>query len=253
MDIAFVCILGLVIGSFLSVVIWRVPRGESIVTPPSHCGSCGTRLKPLDLVPVLSYLFLRGRCRYCHERISLRYPLVEILTAALLAGLYVQAGFGWTFGFYGVLFIILTAVAFIDLDHQIIPDGLVVIGAVIGLGMDIAGVGVGIVDGLLGALVGGGSLLLVALVALYVFKKEGMGGGDIKLMAMAGLYLGWKMTIVSLFMSICMAAAAGIVFLATGRKKRQDAIPLGPFLAIGIVLAVFVGGRLLSWYLAQFF
>lgn len=252
MDIALVIIVGLVLGSFLNVCIWRIPRGESVASPPSYCGACGTRLKPLDMVPVLSYVFLGGRCRYCRARISLRYPIVEILTSALLTCLYIHAGLSWFFGFYGALFIVLTAVSFIDLDHQIIPDSLVIAGAAIGLVMNIAGAGIGIVDGLLGALAGGGTLLLIALAALYIFKKEGMGGGDIKLMAMAGLFLGWKMTLLSLFLSVCAAAIVGILLLALGKKKRQDAIPLGPFLSLGIVLAVFWGERLLSWYLTQF-
>lgn len=247
-----VIIVGLVLGSFLNVCIWRIPRGESIVNPPSHCGACGTRLRPLDLVPVLSYVFLGGRCRYCGERISIRYPAVELLTAALLTGLYLYTGFGWLFGFYGALFLVLIAVSFIDLDHQIIPDSLVIAGAVVGLGMNIAGAGIGIVDGVLGALTGGGILLLIALAALYIFKKEGMGGGDIKLMAMAGLFLGWKMTLVSLFVSVCAAAIVGVALLAIGKKKRQDAMPLGPFLSMGIVLTVIWGERLLGWYLTQF-
>ena len=192
MDIALVAIVGLVIGSFLNVCIYRIPRGESIASPPSHCGSCGTHLKPLDLVPVLSYLFLGGRCRYCHSRISVRYPLVELLTAGLLTGLYLHTGFGWLFGFYGTLFIVLIAVGFIDLDRQIIPDSLVIAGALAGIGMNIAGAGIGFVEGLLGALAGGGTLLLIALIALYAFKKEGMGGGDIKLMAMAGAFPGME-------------------------------------------------------------
>jgi leader peptidase (prepilin peptidase)/N-methyltransferase len=252
MDVALVIIGGLVLGSFLNVCIWRIPRGESIVNPPSHCGSCGTRLKPLDLVPVLSYVFLGGRCRYCKTKISLRYPAVEILTATLLTGLYIHTGFSVLFGFYGALFLLLIAIGFIDFDHQIIPDSLVIAGALVGLGMNIAGAGIGIVNGLLGALAGGGILLLIALAALYIFKKEGMGGGDIKLMAMAGLFLGWKMTLVSLFLSVCAAAAVGVLLMAIGKKKHEDAIPLGPFLSLGIVLAVFWGERLLTWYLAQF-
>lgn len=252
MDIVLIAALGLSLGSFLNVCIWRIPRGESVMAPPSHCGACGTRLRPLDLIPVLSYIALGGRCRYCRERISIRYPLVEMLTAAILAGLYIRFGFSWIFGFYAVLCILLIAVAWIDLDHQIIPDSLVVIGAAAGLAMDIAGLGIGVWDALLGALAGGGTLLLIALIALYGFKKEGMGGGDIKLMAMAGLYLGWRLTILSLFLSVCLAAAIGIVLMALGKKKRQDAIPLGPFLATGILLGVFWGERLLGWYIGQF-
>jgi leader peptidase (prepilin peptidase)/N-methyltransferase len=252
MGVVLVILGGLVFGSFLNVVVWRVPRGESIVSPPSHCGACGTRLKPLDLVPVLSYLFLRGRCRYCGSRISLRYPVVEMLAAGLLTGLYLHTGLSWAFGLYGVLFLLLIAVSFIDLDHQIIPDSLVIIGAVVGLGMNIAGVETGFVDGLLGALTGGGTLLLIALIALYGFKKEGLGGGDIKLMAMAGLYLGWRMTLLSLFLAVCAAAVAGVTLLALRKKKRSDAIPLGPFLSLGIVAAVFWGERVLSWYLTYF-
>ena len=243
---------GLVLGSFLNVCIWRIPRGESIVTPPSHCGACGARLRPLDLVPVLSYLCLGGRCRYCQARIALRYPLVELLAAGLLAGLYIHTGLSWLFGFYGVLFLLLIAVSLIDLDHQIIPDSLVIAGAIAGLTMNIAGAGIGIVEGLLGALTGGGILLLIALGALYLSKKEGMGGGDVKLMAMAGLFFGWKMTLVSLFLSVCIAAVVGIALLVSGKKKRQDAIPLGPFLSLGIVLTVFWGEGLLAWYLTHF-
>lgn len=239
-------------GSFLNVCIWRIPRGESIAHPPSHCGACGTRLKPLDLVPVLSYVCLGGRCRYCNQRISIRYPLVELLMAGLLTGLYLYTGFSLLFGFYGALFLVLITVSFIDLDHGIIPDSLVIAGALVGLGMNIAGAGIGITDGFFGALAGGGTLLVIALASLYLFKKEGMGGGDIKLMAMTGLFLGWKMILLSLFLSVCTAAVVGVALMVTGKKKYGDAIPLGPFLSLGVVLAVFWGERLLSWYLAQF-
>lgn len=240
-------ILGLVIGSFLNVCIWRLPRGESIIYPPSHCPSCGHALHWRDLVPVFSYLALRGRCRYCEARISPRYPLVEALTGGLFLFL------GWHYGLSPrlpaalVLVCVLEVAAFVDLEHQRIPNSLVLFGAVAGVVLNLLGGGPGWLEMALGALAGGGVLWLVA-----VASREGMGGGDVKLAAMAGLYLGWRSALVGLFLGVLGGGVVAAALLAARRLGRRDPMPFGPFLAVGFWVALVWGEELLAWYLHLF-
>lgn len=251
-----VIVLGLVAGSFLNVVIYRLPRGESIVWPPSSCPACGVRLAWYELVPVLSYLCLRGRCRRCGGRISLRYPAVEGLTAGLFLTVYLvyqaeltgglfppAAHFGWTLA-KGLFFTGgLIAAAFIDAEHRIIPNRLVLAlfaGALVLV--PLAG-NVKLGAAALGGLAAGGLLLLSALVT-----KGGMGGGDIKFAAVCGLYLGWPAVMLGLFLGALCGSAVGIALIVAKKRRRKEPIPFGPHLAAGFFVALLWGEELIRWY-----
>ncbi|MDD3315329.1 MAG: prepilin peptidase [Syntrophaceticus sp.] len=240
----FVFILGLCIGSFLNVVIYRLPRGESITLERSHCASCGKQLRWYELIPLFSYLFLRGRCRTCHEPISIRYPIVELLTAITFALVFLR--FGLTLELLKYLFLsaLLVAISFIDLEYFIIPNSLIIIGLVGGVILNIVAQDVGLVSALIGILVTSGFLLLVALIS-----KGGMGGGDIKLAAVTGLFLGWPLAPLGLFLGACVGGIVAIILLLSGLRGRKDPLPFGPFIALGTVIAFLYGFEMLNWYL----
>lgn len=252
MTYILIFIIGLLLGSFYNVCIYRIPRAESIAFPPSHCTACNTRLKWFDLIPVFSYLFLKGGCRYCRVKISLQYPLVELLTGAAFLVSFIKFGFSWAFVTGIVLISILIIETFIDLEHQIIPNGLVLAGTIAAIIFSLFNLYVNWKDALIGMLVGGGTFLLVAVLSALILKKEGMGGGDIKLMGMIGLFLGWKLTSLSILLSIYLGGLIGGALLLLRIKKRGDHIPYGPFIAIGTIIAVFFGNDIISWYLQTF-
>lgn len=251
MDLLII-ILGLLIGSFLNVCIYRIPRGESIIYPGSRCTLCGTKLKPLELVPVFSFVFLKGRCQHCGQPISWRYPAVELLTVLLIWLVYRRYGIGLAAIYYALLTCILIVAAFIDMEHQIIPDGLVLIGCVAGLAFNLMGIGINFLDGLYGLIIGAGSLLLVAVFSLFVFRKEGIGGGDIKFMATIGLYLGWRLTVFALILSVYIGGVVSLLLLTFKIKRRGDYIPYGPFIAIGSFIAMLYGESIINWYISSF-
>lgn len=242
-----VSVLGFCIGSFLNVVIYRLPRGESIVTGRSHCTLCGKMIAWYDLFPLVSYLLLGGRCRNCKASISWRYPLVESLTAILFLVLYWH--FGPTPALLKYLFLsaLLVAVSFIDLEHFLIPNSLVLAGVVFGIAGFLIVRDLSIQSALLGAVSCSGFLLLANLIS-----RGGMGMGDVKLAAVTGLFLGWPLGPVGLLIGICIGGLLGIVLLVTGIKGRKDPIPFGPFIALGTVVALLWGARLLHLLLGPF-
>ncbi len=234
----YLFIMGLLIGSFLNVCIYRMPKEESVVSPPSHCGSCGHRLGPIDLVPVLSWLFLKGKCRYCSAKISPRYALVELLAGTLFAFL------GWHYGLTPELFFMLVftsifiAIFFIDLDHSIIPDELQIAGlintiAYLGWVWYSGGHAFNLLDHGLGFLIGGGLYLLLAVIT-----RGGMGGGDIKLMAILGLWLGSGGILWVVLLSSNIGAVISLLLMALKIKGRKDFIPFGPFIVIAAMLVM---------------
>ncbi|TDA67735.1 MAG: prepilin peptidase [Clostridia bacterium] len=237
-------VFGLVVGSFLNVCIWRLPRGESVVFPPSHCPACGRRLAWRDMVPVLSYIFLQGRCRYCGSRISHRYPLVEALTGAAFLFLFYLYGTSSRLVAALVLTCVLEVAAFVDLEHMRIPNGLLLTGAVAGLLVNLLPGSLGWREMALGAVAGAGPLLAVVLAS-----RGGMGGGDVKLAAVAGLYLGWRLALTGLFLGVVAGGVMAVVMLALRRVGRRDPIPFGPFLAVGFWVAMVWGKELLACYL----
>lgn len=243
-----VFILGTVIGSFLNVCIYRIPRGESVVFPGSHCPACSRRLGPVDLVPILSYLVLRGRCRTCTNRISPRYPLIELLTGVLfLVAWYLTGPVPAVFN-YWLLSSILVVVTFIDLEHYLIPNKVIAVGAVLQLVLNFFTHQISLTNAGLGFLVGGGLLLVIALVS-----RGGMGGGDIKLAALLGLFLGWQNVLLGFFAASLAGALTGILLVALKKKGRKDAVPFGPFLSLGALLSLYAGQQLLDWYLSIYF
>lgn len=237
-------ILGLIFGSFLNVCIARIPDRESIVYGGSRCPSCRTRLRAYDLIPVLSYILLKGRCRYCHIPISWRYPLVELLTGLLFCLTYFMIGFQPLLFKYLVLFSLLVVILFIDIDRQIIPNPLVLMIFVWALGWQTLLPEFSWREALLGFLLGGGLLLAIALIS-----KGAMGGGDIKLMFAAGMALGGAATVLALFLAFLSGALVGGLLMVTGRKQRKEPIPFGPFLALGIWVASLWGEELIELYL----
>ncbi|MHC1698480.1 MAG: A24 family peptidase [Geobacteraceae bacterium] len=251
----FVFLFGAVIGSFLNVCIYRIPRDESIVFPASHCPECGNKISAFDNIPLISYLLLRGSCRSCGTRISWQYPVVELLSALLTLFLFLKFHLSPTFFVLYLFCMALVVITFIDLEHQIIPDSISLPGIVVGFissffifDLYYASVILGWKNSLIGIVAGGGSLLLVAYGYQLLTKKEGMGGGDIKLLAMMGAFLGWKSIPFIIFTSSLFGSVVGLTLMAIRKKDSQLPIPFGPFLAFGALLFIFYGRQLIQWY-----
>lgn len=243
---------GLCVGSFLNVVIARLPASKSIVHPGSACPHCGTLIAWYDNLPVLSYLLLGARCRSCKEPISWRYPLVELSSAGLF--LLASLQFGWSVQLLSalVLLSLLIVITGIDFDCQIIPDVLSLPGIALGLLFSLAPGEIGWIDSALGVVVGGGVFVAIIAGSVLVLGQPGMGVGDVKLGAMLGAFLGWKLVLLSILLSVLLGGPLSAVLLATGRKGRKDPIPFGPFLALGGAIGLFWGDALLAWYFGQF-
>jgi len=245
-------VLGMVVGSFLNVCIYRVPAQESIIRPASRCPTCHAAIRWYQNIPVLSFLALRGRCRSCGEPISWRYPLVEALTGLLFFIIFYRFGLQ---GFVPVLWLfaaLLVVITFIDLDHQIIPDVISLPGIVVGFASSFFIPWVTWSQSLLGILLGGGSLYLVALIYQLLTKKEGMGGGDIKLLAMIGAFLGWKAVLPVIFFSSVIGTAVGLPLMLIKKADGKLAIPFGPFLSVGALVYLLWGPPLIRWYFSFF-
>jgi leader peptidase (prepilin peptidase)/N-methyltransferase len=245
---AFVFILGAVVGSFLNVCIYRIPAGQSIVSPRSRCPQCETPIRWYQNIPVLSWLLLGGKCANCTEPISWRYPFVELLTAVLFCGVFLTFGFQPATLIYWIMAAILVTVTFIDLDHQIIPDVISLPGIVVGFLGTFFIPWITWFDSLMGIIAGGGSLLLIALTYEFVTKKEGMGGGDIKLLAMLGAFLGWQAIFPVIFISSMVGTAVGIPLMLWRKADSKLALPFGPFLAFGAMFYLIWGRALVRWY-----
>ena len=246
---SFAFIFGAVVGSFLNVCIYRLPNNESLVLPASHCPKCGYKIPPYDNIPLLSYLLLGGRCRFCKVRISPQYPVVELINGLLTLFLFMKLGFSLTFLVLFIFCSALVAITFIDLEHRIIPDVISIPGIVIGFIASFFLPWLGWQNSLIGILAGGGSLLLVAYGYQLIAKKEGMGGGDIKLLAMMGAFLGWKAVPFIIFASSLVGSVIGITLMLVQKKDSKLAIPFGPFLAFGAILYIFFGRQLIHWYM----
>jgi leader peptidase (prepilin peptidase) / N-methyltransferase len=248
LQVTVLSLLGLSVGSFLNVCVHRLPRRQSLVHPGSRCPHCGYVLRWYDNIPVVSYLLLRGRCRACRESIAIRYPALELAT--LLLFLVHGAVFGWsTLLVVRLLFACAMVVLFaIDLEHHLLPDVITLPGIVAGLLFSIV-LPPGIVDSLLGVLVGGGVLWLIGEAYYRYSGQEGMGGGDVKMLAMIGAFLGWKLVLVTLVLSSVAGSLIGVLVIAFRRGGMKYALPYGTFLALGALAASLVGERLVSWYL----
>jgi len=248
-NVILIFILGLIVGNFSNVCIHRIPINESIIYPASHCPKCRSSIKPIDNIPLLSYILLKGRCRNCGSRISIQYPVVEFLTGIIYILIFLIYGLTIQSLIYIILSSALIIMAFIDLNKQIIPDVISLPGIVIGLILSFFVPYISFINSALGVVVGGGIILVIGLVGSVIFKKEAMGGGDVKLTAMIGAFLGWKYTIISLFLGFFLGALAGIFLILSKIKSREDIIPFGPFIALGSIITILWGEKILSWYL----
>ena len=249
--VAVYALFGLVVGSFLNVCIHRIPLGKSIVRPGSACPACSAPVRPYDNVPVLGYLWLLGRCRDCRAPISIRYPIVEALTAAMFAGA------AWYYGpsmllvsrlVFGCALIVLFA---IDLEHHLLPNAITLPGIVAGFLFSFV-TDPGWTASLVGIVFGGGLLYTIAEAYYRIRHEEGLGMGDVKMLAMIGAFIGWQLTLLTLMTASLAGSVIGLGLLATGRGSMKYALPFGTFLALGAAFAAVLGPGLLEWYLGQF-
>lgn len=242
-------LFGLFIGSFLNVCIYRIPANSSIVSPASNCPRCKTPIRFYDNIPILSYIWLLGKCRSCAARISVRYPLVELLTGILAALCVLKFGFTLVAFIYFAFVSALLVITFIDIDHRIIPDVISLPGIPVFFAAAFLLPAITPVESIFGILAGGGSLLLVAWAYFMLTGKEGMGGGDIKLLAMIGAVVGWQGVVLTIFAASITGTIVGGTLMLLSGKNLKLAIPFGPFLALGAVISVFYGPELIQWYL----
>jgi len=238
----YIFIIGTLIGSFLNVCIYRLPEGKSVVSPPSACSSCGHRLGFLDLVPILSYVFNRGRCRYCGAKYSIQYPLIELLNGILYLFVFYKYGFTWISVMHSITVSVLIVVFLIDLRYKIIPDSIIIFGLLYTTIISIIFIDINIMNKIYGFLFGFGLFLLIALVT------NAMGGGDIKLMGFLGLNFGLKGILFITVSSFVIGAVVSVGLLISKIATRKDFIPFGPFIALAAVIYIFWGEELINIY-----
>ena len=240
---------GAIVGSFLNVVILRLPTGErSLVTPPSQCPQCKTRIKWYDNIPILSFICLLGKCRYCKTKISFQYPLVEFCTALMSVALYTKFGLSFEYFFYFLFICALITIIFIDISHQIIPDKISLPGILIGFAGSFFCSEVTWQQSGLGILLGGGVLYAIAEGYYLLAKRDGMGGGDIKLLAMIGGFLGWQSLLFVIFASSLSGSVVGIIAMLKQGKGGKTRIPFGPFLSLAAICFLFFKKEIFTWW-----
>jgi len=253
MIIALIFTLGTILGSFLNVCIHRLPKGQSVVLPGSHCPGCKKPIEWYDNIPLLSYILLRGKCRVCGWRIPARYFIVELFTALLLTALYLVFGITVQFFAYGVMTALLLIATFVDFEIQEIPDEVslggiaagVVLSTIFPVLMEVRGPWHGLIFSIMGAFAGGASIYAMGFIGELIFKKEAMGGGDVKLMAMIGSFLGWKLVLLTFFIAPIFGAGVGII------KKLKDGsqtIAYGPYLSMAALVALLWGERIIALF-----
>jgi leader peptidase (prepilin peptidase)/N-methyltransferase len=240
-------VLGLAIGSFLNVCIYRLPLGQSLVSPPSRCPKCGRALRWFDNIPVVSWIVLGGKCRSCQTAISPQYPIVELITCLAFVGIVWWTPPGPQLAARLVFVCLLIVLFGIDLEHQLLPNAITLPGIVIGLIFS-AVAPPGWRSAFIGVLLGGGVLYGIAAAYYMVRREEGLGMGDVKMLAMIGAFLGWQAVLVTLVLSSFAGALVGIGLMAFQRGNMKLALPFGTFLALGAVAAMLVGEPLVAWY-----
>jgi leader peptidase (prepilin peptidase)/N-methyltransferase len=247
--LAFSLLFGAIIGSFLNVVILRLPQeNSSIVFPASHCPSCETPLNWYENIPIVSYLFLRGRCAHCNTSISLQYPTVELLMALLTAAVFHHFGLTVTGAGYFIFCGALLTIIWVDIHHQIIPDLISLPGIVLGFLFSFFNTNLTWQSSLIGLLVGGGVLYTIAFLYLLLRKQEGMGGGDIKLLAMIGAFLGWQSLLFVIFFSSITGTIVGLAAMVKQKKGGAARIPFGPFLSLAALVYLFFDQQILYYF-----
>ncbi|MBS4015437.1 MAG: prepilin peptidase [Candidatus Latescibacteria bacterium] len=243
-----IIILGLVIGSFLNVCIYRIPRKKSIVAPRSFCPACKKPIQPYDNIPILSYLILGGRCRYCKTKISWQYPFVELLTAGLFLLLFLKFGPTYELLKYIIFILLLIIAAFTDISHRIIPNVISVPGVVLGLILNSKDY----INTILAILISAGIFWLFRQLGLWLRKQEMMGWGDIKLAAMIGAFLGVGQGLLALFIGVVAGVLVWTVLMFLKLKSRKDYIPFGTFMVLGSIITIFWGTNIINWYFGLF-
>lgn len=256
----FVFIFGTIIGSFLNVCIFRIPLEQSIAFPPSHCMNCGKRLKWYDMFPIISWLILKGNCRFCGSKISCRYPLVEVITGIIFLAIYLKYGFTFETIKFCVFASIIIVIGLIDMDTMDVYTSTIIFG--------ITSAGVFIIIGyvlfkmnldvkisafnyILGGAIGAGFILFIMLLARIVFKTQGMGNGDTEICFVCGLFLGIENVVFMLLLSVIVGGISGILLILFGKKKKTDCIPFGPFIAISSIISILFGQGIINWYLGM--
>ncbi len=239
-------IFGAVIGSFLNVCIYRLPRSKSIIRPNSFCPACEKSIKFYDNIPIASYIILGGKCRHCGAKISRRYPFVELITAVLFLFFYRRFGLSYELLAYTIFVSLLITISFIDYDFQIIPDVLSIGGLVAGLLIAFIRPGFRFMDGFYGVLTGGGVLFIIAYGYQLIARREGMGGGDIKLLAMIGSFTGFKGVLFSLIGGSIIGSLVGIPLMLMKKENMKYAIPFGPFLSLAALIFLITGDRFMD-------
>jgi leader peptidase (prepilin peptidase)/N-methyltransferase len=245
---AFAVLFGLVWGSFLNVVIHRVPLGGSLVSPRSRCPKCERPIAAYDNVPLLSYVLLGGRCRHCQTSIPVRYPFIEASVGAASLLSFLRHGVSLDYAAELAFVAAMVALIFIDFDHQILPNSITIPGTALGLAVAGPRVGLSFLDALLGALLGAGLLFLVSEVYYRLRKVEGLGMGDVKMMGMVGAFVGWRGVLLTLFLGSLSGTLAGLVVLAGSKGDLRTKLPFGTFLGMGAIASVYLGERLIGWY-----
>lgn len=246
MEYFIIFIFGAIIGSFLNVCIYRIPKEESIAYPQSHCMSCGNDLRPYDLIPILSYVFLKGKCRYCGEKVSIRYPIIEFITGLLFLMTFIQYGLSLNFIKYVLLISILIVIGMIDLDTTDVYFSTTLMGVIFSVIFLVIYLyrGIPISSYIYGGIIGGGTLALIILIT-----KGGMGWGDFEICFVCGLFLGFKLTLVMLGLSFIIGSIISLILIALKKKSRKDYIPFGPFIALASILTIFIGEKITYLYL----
>lgn len=245
----FLFMFGLCIGSFMNVCIYRLPESKSIVYPPSACPKCGYQIRFYDNIPVLSYVWLRGKCRQCSVPISIRYPLIEIMAGLFAVCVYLKFGLTPEAVIYYAFIASLLVITYIDIDHQIIPFVIVIPGIPLGFLASFVLPNLTYADSALGILAGGGSLWLILKSWKLIKGYEGMGFGDVQLLAMIGAFIGWKGVLFTLFVSSALGTIVGVIIMLASQEDLKLRIPFGPFLSIGAMTYLFMGPQMIYWYL----
>lgn len=243
-------VIGLIFGSFANVCIYRLPKGKSILYPPSFCPNCNKSIKWYDNIPLLSYIILKGKCRYCKKTISPRYFIVEFLTGSLFFLIYKQFGLHLITLVYNILILSLIIVSFIDIDTFLISDVIVIPGIFLGLLFSFFIPEIHNMErfnsflySFIGVITGGGILILLGILGKIFFKKEAMGGGDVKLLGMIGGFLGWKCVFLTLFFGSLFGTIMSLILILMKKTKIEDYVPFGPYLAIGAIISIFFKGN----------
>lgn len=249
---SFAFVFGAAIGSFLNVCIYRIPLKVSIISPGSRCPACQHPLRLYDNLPIVSYLWLKGKCRDCGAKISWRYPVVELLTAVLAVMLFIKFGFTLKFLAHFLFVSALLVVTFIDLDHQIIPDVITLPGIPLFFLAAVFICRIHWLEALLGLLIGGGVLFTIAVLYELIAKREGMGGGDIKLLAMIGAFFGWKSLLFVLLCSSLLGAIVGLTTILIKKQNMRYAVPFGPFLSAAAIAYIFWGDGVTKIFLMSY-